>query len=358
MPIRSGEREPPLTESALADDPTPDADPLPDDRLISVIIPTYNAARFIERTIASVAAQTHTQLEILVVDDGSTDRTTEMVEAAAARDPRLRLIRQAHEGVAAARNRALTEARGEWVAPIDADDLWHPEKLAQQMTVLRLAGPDTGLVYCWSVGIDENDLVVTPNLCESRAEGHVLASMIECNLPGNASTPLIRRRDLAAVGGYDPSLQAAGAQGTEDWKLYLSLAEITDFALVPRHLVGYRRTLGNMSSNVVAMERSLDLLRTWFSAKWPALPRRRLRRHRFFAELYLADLALRRNDLSQALRFYLRACRARPLGLVHPASLRCGRRLVARALGASRSLSPPSASLVAFGEFAETEGAL
>jgi glycosyltransferase involved in cell wall biosynthesis len=282
----------------------------------------------------------------------------EIVAAAAARDSRLRLIRQAHEGVAVARNRALAEARGEWVAPIDADDLWHPEKLARQIATLRMAGPSTGLVYCWSVGIDENDLVVTPNLCESRAVGHVLAYMIECNLPGNASTPLIRRRDLEAAGGYDPSLQAVGAQGTEDWKLYLSLAEITEFALVPRRLVGYRRTVGNMSSNVVAMERSLELLRTWFTAKWPDLPRRHLRRHRYFADLYLADLALGRSDLSRALRFYLRACRARPLGLIHPASLRCGRRLLAHALGTPRLPAPPNLSLVAFGDFAETEVAL
>jgi glycosyltransferase involved in cell wall biosynthesis len=358
MPIRSGVRQLPFIESGLPDDPKAEADPLPGDGLISVIIPTYNAARFIERTIASVIAQTHTQVEIIVVDDGSTDRTIEIVEAAGALEPRLRLIRQAHEGVAVARNRALAEAHGEWVAPIDADDLWHPEKLARQVAALRVAGANTGLVYCWSVGIDENDLIVTPNLCESRAVGHVLARMIECNLPGNASTPLIRRRDLEAVGGYDPSLQAAGAQGTEDWKLYLSLAEITEFALVPRHLVGYRRTVGNMSSNFAAMERSIELLRTWFTAKWPALPRRHLRRHCYFADLYLADLALGRSDLSQALHFYFRACRARPLGLIHPASLRCGRRLLARALGTPRSAPPPNSSSVAFGDFTETEVAL
>ncbi|HLZ67023.1 MAG TPA: glycosyltransferase family A protein [Aliidongia sp.] len=352
----SGDLPLPLTESAPTD--ASELDPLPGDGLISVIIPTYNAARFIERTIASVQAQTYTPLEILVVDDGSTDRTIEIVEAAAARDPRLTLIRQAHQGVAAARNRALAAARGDWIAPIDADDLWHPEKLALQVAVLRAAGSGTGLVYCWSVGIDENDLVVMPSLGKSRAVGRVLPGMIECNLPGNASTPLIRRRDLEAVGGYDPSLQAAGAQGTEDWKLYLALAEITEFALVPRHLVGYRRTVGNMSSNVAVMARSIELLRTWFIAKWPALPRRHLRRHRFFADLYLADLALGRNDLPLALRFYLSACRARPLGVIHPASLRCGRRFLARAFGTTILPAVPNMSLVAFDDFTETEVAL
>ncbi|GGF01944.1 glycosyl transferase [Aliidongia dinghuensis] len=328
----------------------------PDSTLVSVIIPTYNAARFVERTLASVLAQTHARLEVLVVDDGSTDQTTAIVEAAALRDPRIKLFRRDHGGVAAARNFALTQAEGTLIAPVDADDLWHPAKLAQQLAALARSGPETGVVYCWSVGIDEDDVVTVPNLCESRAAGSVLADMIECNLPGNASTPLIRRSCLEAVGGYDPGLMAAGAQGTEDWKLYLALAEICEFAVVRRHLVGYRRTRENMSSNVAVMERSIGLLRSWFMGKWPELPRRHLRRHCYFADHYLASLALGRDDLPQALRYQMRAWRVRPLGLLHASSLRFAATVLARFLGRTRVLG--SVDPVAFCDFVEPEAAL
>lgn len=322
--------------------------------LVSIVIPAYNAAVFIERTLASALAQTHSRLEILVVDDGSTDRTVDLVEAAARRDPRIRLFRRPRGGVAQARNFAIAEARGTLIAPLDADDLWHPDKLAEQVAALRQAGSSVGLVYCWSVGIDENDSVTVPDLCQSSAAGRVVPQMIECNLAGNASTPLIRRACLEAAGGYDPSLQAAGAQGTEDWKLYLALADRCDFAVVPRPLVGYRRSSTSMSANVAAMERSLDLLRAWFMAKWPELPRRHLRRHLFFANQYLASLALEQQAFGLALRYQLRACRARPLGVLHRASRRLAARMVALVLGRRMKLGGPKAALLRFGEFQET----
>ena len=332
--------------------------PPPGDDLVSVIIPTYNAARFIERTLASVLAQTHTPIEVLVVDDGSTDLTTAMVGAVATRDARVKLFRRSHEGVAAARNYALTQARGQLIAPLDADDLWHPDKLARQVAVMRQANPRVGVVYCWCVGIDEDDAVTVPDLCESVAVGRVLAEMIECNLPGNASTPLIRRADLEAVGGYDASLRAAGAQGTEDWKLYIALARICEFSLVRRHLVGYRRTTESMSSNIAVMERSIELLRSWFVAEWPELPKRHLRRHRYFADHYLANLAFGRDDLPLALRLQLRAYRARPSGLFHRSSLQFAGKILARAAGRIKLLGARKAVPIAFRDFAETKAVL
>jgi hypothetical protein len=240
------------------------------------------------------------------------------------------------------------------IAPLDADDLWHPEKLAHQVAEMRRSGPQVGVVYCWSVGIDENDAVTAPTLCESVAMGRVLVKMVECNLPGNASTPLIRRACLEAAGGYDCGLRAAGAQGTEDWKLYLSLAAICEFSVVRRHLVGYRRTTGNMSSNIVAMERSIGLLRSWFMAKWPELPRRHLVRHRYFADHYLANLALGRNDFPLALRFQLRACRARPIGLFHPSSVRFALRVLARGLDVGRPAESAKVAPIIFRDFIQT----
>src|SRR5579862_3732371 len=108
--------------------------------VVSVIVPVRDGAQFIGDALDSVRAQTYRQLEIIVVDDGSRDATPHVVESRMARDPRLRLIRQANQGVAAARNRALVDARGEFIAPLDADDLWDPTKIERQVTRIREAG--------------------------------------------------------------------------------------------------------------------------------------------------------------------------------------------------------------------------
>src|SRR5262249_3226700 len=117
--------------------------------LVSVIVAAYNAERYIEETCLSVLGQTYTPLELVVVDDGSTDRTGAIVSALTASDPRVHLIHQTNSGVAAARNRAIAAARGEFIAPLDADDLWHSTKIERQVRRLQECGPETGLVYCW-----------------------------------------------------------------------------------------------------------------------------------------------------------------------------------------------------------------
>src|SRR5579864_8402353 len=127
----------------------------PDPSLVSVIIPAYNAERFLRYTLASAQAQTYEHVEIIVVDDGSTDSTVDIALAAAAADKRVRVLRQENLGVAAARNRALGESRGDFIAPLDADDVWHPQNLALQVAALKVARSTTAVSYAWSVVIDE-----------------------------------------------------------------------------------------------------------------------------------------------------------------------------------------------------------
>src|ERR1700722_1513540 len=114
---------------------------MPSASLVSVIIPAYNAERYLGFTLASVQAQTYKNIEILVVDDGSIDSTAEIVEQAARTEGRIPLFRQCNRGVALARNTALAQAKGEFVAPLDADDVWHPQNIALQVAALQKAGP-------------------------------------------------------------------------------------------------------------------------------------------------------------------------------------------------------------------------
>ena len=115
--------------------------------LVSVVIPTFNRARFIGETLESALSQTWKALEVIVVDDGSTDDTRQIVEEFAALDERVRYFHQANQGVSAARNHAIAQAQGEYVAFLDSDDLWHPWKLAIQMELLQ-AAPHVGM--CWT----------------------------------------------------------------------------------------------------------------------------------------------------------------------------------------------------------------
>lgn len=302
--------------------------------LVSVVIAAYNAERFIEATCRSALAQTYAPLEIVVVDDGSTDGTAAIVDRLAAGDARLRLVRQSNQGVAAARNRALASSRGEYVAPLDADDLWDPEKIARQVAALDAAGPDAVMAYCWWAWIDEHDVVLdrSPRWQEN---GDVLDRLVEVNFTGSASVPLFRRAAIDAAGGYDPSLRARGSTGCEDWDLALRLAAAGRVVAVPATLVGYRRRSDSMSAACRTMWNSRGLVIASLVARTPALDRRVVQRSSGQFALHLAGVAYWSGDLWEACRWTLRAGPLRLLAAVlpHVAALPF-RRLTLRARGA------------------------
>lgn len=212
---------------------------------VSVIVPAFEAAEYIGETLASARSQTVEDIEIIVVDDGSTDETATIVERVASGDSRVRLIRQSNGGVAHARNTAIAAARGPYVAPLDADDIWAPAKLELQLEAMERE-PGVVLAYCWYVSIDRDGRVAGPLDFRPRAEGDALIEFALQNVAG-ASSPLLLRSEVEAVGGYDPSLRTRGGQGSEDWKLFTLMAQRGPVALVPRFLMGYRRVPGSMS---------------------------------------------------------------------------------------------------------------
>lgn len=237
--------------------------------LVSVIIPAYNAEGTIDETLSSVCSQTYSNLEILVIDDGSRDRTREIVLRHAAVDTRIRLIVQENGGVAAARNHGIAEAKGELIAPVDSDDLWMSDKIKRQVSAMNCGGQRVGLVYTWFSVIDPNGRVIdrrhTP-----QEEGDMIYRLCSGNVVGNASSTLIRKSAIVGAGGYDTSLRSRGAQGCEDLLLYFRIAQHYEFCVVRDHLTGYRRMPQAMSSDVFQMLRSYQLVTEEMRAKYPS----------------------------------------------------------------------------------------
>jgi glycosyltransferase involved in cell wall biosynthesis len=226
--------------------------------LVTAVIPMYNAERTIDETLRSVRAQTYRNLEIIVVDDGSTDNCAGIVEQHKITDPRVRLIQQKNAGVADARNRGVTESKSEFIAPIDADDLWEPTKIEKQMAAMLQGGSKVGLVYTWQATIDEKSRITSISH-QPEHEGRVLEAILRSNFVGSGSPALMRKDAILRSGGYDTSLRANNAQGCEDWMLYAQISARHEFVVVREHLTGYRRTHGRMSADVFQMLRSHDL---------------------------------------------------------------------------------------------------
>src|SRR5688572_27099887 len=191
--------------------------------LVSVVIPAFNASRTLLETLASVSAQTYSNLEILAVNDGSTDDSKLILEEYSARDPRVRLISQQNSGVASARNKGLDNSTGEFVAFIDADDLWHPTKIIKQLKVLRAGGPEMALVYAPFRFIDAKSRVIRSSEFVG-IDGWVLYRLFYRNFIGNGSAILAKKSVLLEVGGFAPWLRDADAEGAEDLLMQLKIA--------------------------------------------------------------------------------------------------------------------------------------
>ena len=205
--------------------------------LVSVIVPTHNRARLLGRTLRSILAQDLRDLEVIVVDDGSTDETSRIASSA---DPRIVVIRNARPaGVSAARNAGIARANGAWIAFCDDDDLWSPVKLSRQLTAAESAG--TAWVYAGDVNVDDQLRVLSggPPL-DPQA---VAAVMPRWNpLSSGGSNVVVRASVLASVGGFDPHLCR-----TEDWDLWIRISRIGPPACVRAPLVAYRFHSGNVS---------------------------------------------------------------------------------------------------------------
>ncbi len=236
--------------------------------LVSVVIPAFNAAATIDDTLRSVRSQSHRNLQIVVVNDGSTDNTLSIATSHAAQDRRILLVSQQNAGVAAARNAGWRAATSDLIAFVDADDLWAPTKIERQLEVMLAGGERVGLVYTWFDVIDERNFIRF-SVQGQRISGNVIDHALRGNFVGNGSSPLIRRMALLEAGGYDPGLLQRGVHGCEDMLMYYRIARRFDFGVVPEHLTGYRVVSGRMSSNRPRMFASFRAVAQEMNAAYP-----------------------------------------------------------------------------------------
>jgi len=216
---------------------------------VSVVIPAYNHARFIGETLESVLQQTFKDYEIIVVNDGSPDDTAEVLRPYRDRK-QIVYIEQANAGQAAARNRGIREASGEYIALLDDDDCWPPNKLEWQVerlgadpTICLIAGDSRD---AWATVLREQFTDPFP------ARTPTLESLFTGNPIYSPGQTLIRREALAACGGFREDIW-----GADDWDLYIRMCKTGRLVLHSRPALFYRRHAGNASRNMVRLLRNV-----------------------------------------------------------------------------------------------------
>ncbi len=220
---------------------------------ISVIIPIFNGENTIQETIESVINQTFPDFELIVINDGSTDATLDILSTI--KDPRLKVFSYPNAGQGESRNRGFVRSSGEYIAFLDADDLWTPDKLETQLKALE-AYPDAAVAYSWTNSIDESGHLISPGP-RPHFEGDVFQPLLLSNFLVNGSNPLIRSQALLELGGFNPSLPPA-----EDWDMWLRLSNCYHFVVVKSPQILYRQSTESASANVLKMESaSLKLLK-------------------------------------------------------------------------------------------------
>lgn len=273
---------------------------------VSVVIPAYNAMAYLPETIANVLKQTYTDFEVVVVNDGSSDNIEEWITQVG--DSRVKLISQANLGLAGARNTGIRKSQGEYLAFLDADDLWESTKLAKQVEVLD-SHPEVGLVYTWVAYVDEQGNS-TGRVVKNHQEGDVWRELTKGNLIECGSVPMVRRQCFEKCGVFDSNLGSF----VEDWDMWLRIANYYQFKVVKEPLVYYRQVSTSASRNWEAMAKSYQLVieKAFATAFWRDLPLRN--RSYGAANLVLAWKAIQSQarDYEQASYFCSQALRHDP----------------------------------------------
>jgi glycosyltransferase involved in cell wall biosynthesis len=267
---------------------------------VTVVMPLYNAERYVEQAIASVLAQTYVDFELIVVDDGSTDESVQRVRRF--RDPRIRLVIQANRGLAGARNTGIRHARGRYIALLDADDAWQPDKLAWHVDHLN-SRPKVGVSYSQSAFMDDDGrplgLLQVPKLTDIQPVD------VLCRNPvGNGSAPVLRKAALDSIRYINEHRQEPRdcwfdeeLRQSEDIECWLRIASQTtwEFEGIGLPLTWCRVSLDGLSANLEKQYQSWLLVRDKARVYAPSL----IQRYGSLAEAYQLRYLARRAVRSQ-----------------------------------------------------------
>ncbi len=286
--------------------------------VISIIMPAYNVAHYVTEAIDSVLAQTLTDWELIIVNDGSTDDTGARIKQFDS--PRIQPIEQPNAGVSSARNRGIAVARGEWIAFLDADDRWRPDALERLLAGAR-SEPSTVVAYGEGVVMDATGRVTGPEaapLLAARPSGFILRDLLKANFVVNPGVVLTRADALRTVGGYCADLRMA-----EDWELWTRVAKQGNWLYIGgQPILEYRQRPDSATREwgpqIHETMRAIDRVFTApeNTERLSLGDLRRLRRHRIAgAWAFSGAECLKSGDWRKARSFFFQSLRRRPLSL-------------------------------------------
>jgi glycosyltransferase involved in cell wall biosynthesis len=273
---------------------------------VSVIVPAYNVRSYIEEALVSLERQSLQEFEAIVVDDGSTDGTAEVVKPYVARDSRFRLLQKPNGGLSSARNYGIRHARAEYIALLDSDDVYKPDKLANHVAVLdRVA--EVGVVYSASQAIRDDGYPTFMYLSGKPVASDPLLSLLCKNFIGHGSNAVFRRSLCDEVGEFDEALPSS--EDVDFW-LRIAATERWRFHREPRVLCCYRVRQSGLSFNVAQMQRCCEQVIEAAYRRSPELVEPMLSTAYAYMYRYLARVSLTAGNAEQARNFVDRALAA------------------------------------------------
>lgn len=286
--------------------------------LVSIIIATYNRRNYVCEAIDSALEQTYPHVELIVIDDGSTDGTGDLLQSRYGQW--IRYVYQANQGRSEARNHGMQLASGDYIAFLDSDDIWEPDKLEKQIAFMQ-AHPQYGLTHTFTSIIDSNGQPL-PSETRSRLKHHRAGCRSGYSYTAMAqrcvmflSTVMLKTSMLPLIGLMDRDIPAF-----EDWDWYLRAALVTQIGVLPEPLTRYRLHEGNSTSaEFIRGERRTAAKHLDLSGALPAHLQRRAR-SRFL--LHLAAVAYRQENLAECGHFLKQAVRTDPRALLHADTIR------------------------------------
>jgi glycosyltransferase involved in cell wall biosynthesis len=283
---------------------------------VSVIMPVFNTEKYVKNSIYSVLSQTYDDFELIIIDDGSTDCSYRLCSQI--KDPRIKLIRQSNKGLPIARNAGVEASKGEYIAFLDSDDVWVPQKLERHVSHLE-ASPEVGISFCYSAFINESG-APTGLFQIQPCRGISPKRLFISNLVGNGSSAVVRKAVFFSLVKADPSTCPGRPfdeelHHAEDYELWNRIALLTPWKIegIPEVLTLYRLRESSLSCNTEVHEKFHELALQKIRRYSPRLVHVCGHTAKAHFQWYLARIAVQKDDGKQAICHMLRALAYDPL---------------------------------------------